>query len=167
VTGCELTAVGVSRLRDTLPGTRVEQVDVGRDALPATTASVDVVTMLDVAYHLVDDAGLDHAIAEVARALRPTGVLIVTDGFQDRTTQPAAHVRFRGRDSWDPMLARHGLAIRRLLPYFRTLSRPRESTWRHWWHPALRGPAEWTMDTALPLRPWLRLAVVVPSDVRP
>ncbi|MBV9484419.1 MAG: class I SAM-dependent methyltransferase [Frankiaceae bacterium] len=160
VAGCELTAVGVDRLRGEHPDVSFHRVEIGVDPLPAGTASIDTVTMLDVIYHLVDDAKFEQALAEIARVLRPGGAAIITDTLAASSQQPGEHVVFRGRDRWDPALSAVGLRIASTHPYFKALSHPREATWRHWWHPRLRGPVEWAMDTVLPLRPWLRLAVI-------
>jgi SAM-dependent methyltransferase len=45
------------------------------EALPAPSGSVDVITALDLLEHIPDDAA---AVRELARALRPGGVLLVT-----------------------------------------------------------------------------------------
>lgn len=160
VVGCELTDVAVQRLRAAMPKVTFHQVDIATASIPVEDDAADAVTMLDVAYHLVDDDGLHHAVAETARILRPGGIALVSDAFDDTRHMPAAHVAFRGVPQWNAALAGTSLAVERMLPYFKTLSHPRERTWRHWWHPAVRGPAEWAMDTVLPLRPWLRLAVL-------
>jgi SAM-dependent methyltransferase len=160
VDGCELTDVGVRRLREAMPDAVFHQLDIGTDPLPADDASVDVVTMLDVAYHLVDDAQLRNVTTETARVLRPGGTALITDTFDRASRAGGEHVLFRGLPAWQSLLADAGLTVTRTLPYFKTLSHPRDATWRHAWHPRIRGPVEWAMDTALPLRPWLRLAVI-------
>lgn len=167
VDGCELTEVAVTRLRDSLPGAVFHHVDIAADPLPVPDGAIDVVTMLDVAYHVVDDSGLRHVVTEVARVLRPGGLAVVTDSFDGDTRVSGDHVIFRGLSQWRDVLDGSPLAIEATLPYFRMLSRPRESTWRHWWHPAIRGPIEWAADTVLPLRPWLRLALIRRGSDRP
>jgi SAM-dependent methyltransferase len=160
VVGCELTEVAVQRLRAAMPRETFHQVDIARAPIPVATGSADVVTMLDVAYHLVDDDGFRHAVGEVARVLRRDGVALVSDAFDRERHSPAEHVAFRGLPQWAAALEGTSLTVEALLPYFKTLSHPRDRTWRHSWHPAVRGPAEWAMDSVLPLRPWLRLAVL-------
>jgi SAM-dependent methyltransferase len=160
VEGAELTEVAVDRLRRAFPGDVFHRVDIGSSRLPADDGAVDIVTMLDVSYHLVDDRSLRHVLGEIARVLRPGGIALVTDDFGGGRSDGGEHVEFRGLDQWHAALAGLPLAIEKTLPYFKSLSRPRAETWRHWWHPAVRGPVEWAMDTALPLRPWLRLAVL-------
>jgi hypothetical protein len=92
--------------------------------------------------------------------LRPGGIAVITDTFGTSTEPGGEHVKFRSMAQWQLLLAESGLTLQRTYPYFRTLSLPRDATWRHWWHPRVRGPVEWAMDTVLPLRPWLRLAVI-------
>jgi SAM-dependent methyltransferase len=160
VDGCELTAVAVDRLRKAFPETVFHQLDIGTAAIPVETGSVDVVTMLDVAYHVVDDAHLHHTATEIGRMLRPGGIAVITDTLDESSESGGEHVKFRSMAQWQSLLADSGLRLQRTYPYFRTLSLPRDATWRHWWHPRIRGPVEWAMDTVLPLRPWLRLAVL-------
>jgi SAM-dependent methyltransferase len=164
VTGIELTEVAVEQLRRDLPALTFHQLDLGTATLPAGTSTIDVVTMLDVAYHLVADEELDHVLAEISRVLRVGGIAIITDEFGSDSYRPADHVHFRSHSQWTELLAMHSLRIERTVPYFKSLSRPRDTTWRHWIHPRVRGPLEWAMDTALPLTPWLRLAVIGPTD---
>jgi SAM-dependent methyltransferase len=160
VEGCELTEVGVERLRTALPEVTFHRVTVGAEPLPVADATVDIVTMLDVAYHVVAPDDFAAAVAEIARVLRPGGAALVSDSFGDQSQSAGDHVRFRSRAEWQDALEGTGLHLVATLPYFKTLSRPRHETWRHWWHPRIRGPVEWAMDTMLPLQPWLRLGVI-------
>ena len=54
---------------------------VGTDRIPREDASFDVVTMIDVAYHIVDADLWRNAVAEMGRILKPDGQIVVTDGL--------------------------------------------------------------------------------------
>jgi SAM-dependent methyltransferase len=69
VSGVEITDVALGRLRTRFPQLTLEQAEIGKDPLPFAAAAFDVVTMMDVAYHIVDDAALDNAVTEIARVL--------------------------------------------------------------------------------------------------
>lgn len=84
-------AVDVLRLR--LPG-RIELADVA--ALPFASKSFDAAVLGEVLEHVSDDAG---ALSEVARVLRPGGVLAVS--------VPANPARFGPSDRWAGHLRRY------------------------------------------------------------
>lgn len=161
VSGCDLTEVSVQRLAQRFPNLRFDVVNAGQDDLPAGAASCDLVTVIDVAFHLIDDGQVEHLADETARVLRPGGIALVTDSFGPDDEQPEAHVRFRGRPTWDAALAGTSLRMTRLFPYFRLLSRPPEDArLLHHLPGRVRGAIEYTVDATLPLPPHMRLAVL-------
>ena len=160
VRGCDIAAVAVARLREELPGIPVSVLDAGVEALPAADAEVTLVTAMDVAYHVVDDARFAHLVAEVARVLPPGGRVIVSDTFGATDVVPAEHVRFRSLASWTALAEPAGLTVDRLLPYFRLLSRPPSASRLRRLPGGVRGAIEYTADGLLPLRPWMRLGVL-------
>lgn len=158
--GCDIAPVAVERLKAELPSVPVTVTDVAIDELPADPESLDLVTAMDVVYHVVDDNGVDHFASELAKVLRTGGHFVFSDTFGTHDESPAEHVHFRAATTWSPMLARHGLVVERTMPYFRKLSRPPEASRLrrlpdHW-----RGAIEYAMDRYLPLPPWMRLVVV-------
>jgi demethylmenaquinone methyltransferase/2-methoxy-6-polyprenyl-1,4-benzoquinol methylase len=95
-------------------GTPAVQGDAGR--LPLRDGSVDAAVVLDALHHLPDQAA---ALAEVARILRPGGVLVIRE-FDPLTLRGRALVAaedavgfrstFRGPDGWAAALGDAGLA---------------------------------------------------------
>lgn len=161
VEGCDLTDVAVTRLREQFPGVPFEVVDAGRDQLPLSDSSTDLVTVIDVVYHLVADEQFQHLLGEIARVLKRGGTALVTDTLGERDVRPAEHVHFRPRGSWNAALASHPLTIVDQLPYFKTLSRlPEDARWLRHLPDGVRGAVEYTADALLPLRPHMRLAVL-------
>lgn len=75
VTGLELSAEAVGRLREQYP--TVEEGDIASMEL----TGFDLVNAIGVMFHIVDDAAHLEAIAAIDRALRPGGLLIVSGGF--------------------------------------------------------------------------------------
>src|SRR3954468_8770791 len=116
VSGVEITDVALGRLRTRFPQLTLEQAEIGKNPLPFATAAFDVVTMMDVSYHIVDDAALDNAISEIARVLKADGSLIITDRLGESDDDEAAHVRMRSRGYWSSAGASHGLELRAAEP---------------------------------------------------
>jgi SAM-dependent methyltransferase len=160
VSGVEITDVALGRLRARFPQLTLEQAEIGKDPLPFPPSSFDVVTMMDVAYHIVDDAALSNAIGEIARVLKDDGSLIITDRLGDSDDDEAAHVRMRSRGYWSAAGASHGLELRIVAPCYRWLSRSREASWMRVLPQQVRGVVEYSLDRAMPNPPHLRWALL-------
>jgi SAM-dependent methyltransferase len=158
VEGCDISPHAVSELRAKFPGVEFFQVQLGVDALPREAASYDLVTILDVTYHIVDDAIWSQGIRDLGALLRPGGHLIVLDRFGAEDDDAAAHVRFRSRSTWAPVLESAGLAPEATRPAYRWLSRgANEGVLRHA-PQRLRGPIEFALERLVPREPHLRIA---------
>jgi SAM-dependent methyltransferase len=160
VRGCDIAPVAVDRLREELPDVQFDLVDVGREPLPVPDGTMDLVTAIDVIYHVVDGDAFAHVLAEGARVLTPGGRLIVTDTMGAHDDVPAEHVHFRGARTWRATAASVGLDIVDVRPYFRWLSRPPERSTLRRLPDSMRGAVEYAVDRTLPLTPWMRLAVL-------
>ena len=163
VEGCDIADIAVERLRERFPEATFFQAAVGAAPLPRDDASYDVVTMLDVAYHVVDDALWEAAVADLARVLRPGGRLVVSDGLGADDVVPASHVRFRSRVRWEGAAAANGLSVVRVLPYFRWLSRDQAASRLERLPDGARGAVEYVLEGLVPRRPHMRLAVLEKS----
>ena len=93
VTSVDDSPAAVDVLRDRLPGP-IELADV--TAMPFADESFDAAVLGEVLEHVPDDAG---ALSEVARVLRPRGVLAVS--------VPANPARFGPSDRWAGHLRRY------------------------------------------------------------
>lgn len=161
VDGCDIADVAVERLSARYPESHFFQAAIGSVPLPIDDGAYDLVTMLDVAYHITDDALFAEAVREVARMLRPGGRFIVTDRLDKRPFSTAPHVKFRSRAQWDAATGSAGLAFTRVEVLFRWLSREHELRgWKRLPH-HLRGRIEYTLDRTGVGRPNLRWAVLV------
>ncbi|HYI38552.1 MAG TPA: methyltransferase domain-containing protein [Thermoleophilaceae bacterium] len=125
VQGCDITDVAVERLTERFPDSRFFQASVGERPLPCEDDSFDVITMMDVAYHITDDALWKAAVADLGRVLRPGGRLVVTDGMRDEPANPASHVRFRTRAQWTEAARPAGMEMLGQGSLYRWLSRDR------------------------------------------
>lgn len=102
-----------SMLREASP--ELARVQASAAALPLAAASVDAALIVDALHHLPDR---DRVLAEVARVLRPGGVLVVRDfdpgTLRGRLVEAAEHLirmesRFLGADAVAGMMADAGL----------------------------------------------------------
>jgi SAM-dependent methyltransferase len=161
VEGCDIAEVAVERLRESFPEKTFFRAALGDEALPRPDASYNVVTMLDVAYHLVDEREWRAALAEVGRVLAPGGRLIASDGLTERERSPAAHVRFRSRSAWADALHAAGLELTHVEPCFRWLSRERAVRGFARLPDAMRGAVEYGLEALVPEPAHQHLAVAL------
>lgn len=160
VEGCDIAELAVERLRERFPEATFFQTTLGTEPLPQDDASFDVVTALDVMYHVTDDEAWLRATREAARVLRPDGLLITSDGMGIADRVPRSHVRFRSSQRWAEAASEAGLRLERLDPYFRWLSRDREEGAIVGRLPdRARGMVEYALETLVPRPPHMRLAV--------
>ena len=161
VEGCDITDVAVERLTQRFPDVPFFVLALGNGAVPRDDHVYDVVTMLDVAYHIVDDEIWLAGLRELRRVLRPGGTLIVTDSLSDQSTRVAAHVRFRSRADWEDACAALGLHVVQVLPLFTWLARDR---WIRGWSKMpdyVRGAIEYLLERVVHRTPQMRCAVIV------
>ena len=79
-TGVDFVETSVQRLRQRFPDCTFLHGDVSELDLPGM---YDVVNVFDVLYHITDDARFDAALRRVAGAVKPGGLLLLTDTFSD------------------------------------------------------------------------------------
>jgi SAM-dependent methyltransferase len=168
VDGFDITEVSVAGVQEAFDKGRFVVAGLGVDAIPFDDASYDVVTAMDVSYHIVDDAQWHAGIGDLARVLKPGGYLIASDSFGATDTRVAEHVQFRAQDTWREALAVHELCFVDVSPLYRWLSRDQGRRGFARLPDGLRGAAEYVLEFAAPKTPHMRCAVIEkqPCDIR-
>lgn len=159
VDGCDLTQLAVDRLIETTPSANFFRLAAGSESIPRADASYDVVSAIDVTYHITDDTKWAAALAEMARVLRPGGRLIITELEQEVHSAP--HVRARSRQRWEDEAARYGLTLRVVAPVTSWLERPRDDTILRFLPAIARGAVEYALEHIAPREANKRCAVFV------
>lgn len=161
VTGCDIAQVAVETLGQQHPAASFFQLAVGTDPIPRNDETFDVVTMIDVAYHIVDPSLWKNAVSEMGRVLKPDGQIVITDSLGRDSERQAEHVEKRSLGAWSDAAQAAGLRVARVGPLFRWLSRPRSIRgWRR--VPSTpRGALEFGLERTVPITPHMRWAVLV------
>jgi len=120
VTGVDITAVAVERLRARFPQARFEQADVSDRPFEPRFAIANV---FDVLYHIVDDGRWARALDHLCGALVPGGLLLLTDVFASPPQGRAAHNVTRPLPRYEEVLGRHGVRVEALDPTHLLLNR--------------------------------------------
>lgn len=154
--GCDISEVAVAALQERFPQSSFVTYAFGAQALPYADDTFDLVTMLDVTYHVVDDGLWAQGLAELSRVLRPGGALVLLDRFGATDDDAAAHVRFRSLSRYDDTAAALGLRRELLVPAYRWLSRPPSAGLMRGLPDSLRGPLEFTLERVSRREPHMR-----------
>jgi SAM-dependent methyltransferase len=138
--GIDISEDAVAHCRRRFPDCRFLTLDLTskdwpRDCVPAD--GFDLVTAIDVLYHLVDDAAFETALSNVAARVRPGGALLVSDVFVERERQIAPHVKRRPLSAYSRTLG-SGFVLARREPVFSVLADPVPRSGFHFADEALR-----------------------------
>jgi SAM-dependent methyltransferase len=160
VDGADIAPAAVALLQKRFPGSTIVCHAVGGEPLPFPSASYDLVTMMDVAYHITDDDLLAAGLRDIARLLVADGVLLVSDGLGAASREPAPHVRFRSRSAWESMAQDAGLRIDVCTALYSWLSRDIHESRLRVLPDRVRGAFEYAGERVVPRRPHLQLATL-------
>ncbi len=140
VTGADFSLTACERLRAEYPGTTIENLDIGTQdaATIEQLGKFDLISVMDVFYHLVDDAVYRRAFGNLERLLKPGGKLIFTENFLQSTRRTGNdwHVS-RTLTEIEEHTQRSQLHLQSRRPWFIALNDPVDSAipahHRAWW----------------------------------
>jgi SAM-dependent methyltransferase len=119
VSGIDIAPTSIERLRERHPEARFVLADVSDTRLDGR---YDLVNAFDVLYHITDDARWERALANLADAVAPGGLLLLTDTFSERAAM-AAHNRMRSLERHRALLEPRGFRFDALRPTHVLLNR--------------------------------------------
>jgi SAM-dependent methyltransferase len=129
VTASDLTAVAVNHLRNTFPGIQAIQIDIGQPLkAELQPGSYDLISAMDVLFHIVDDAAFDQAIGNIASLLKPSGRFLMSDNFVHGPAQRISHQVSRPLEEITDVLKRHGLEPVKRTPMFVLMNAPTDTS---------------------------------------
>lgn len=161
VAGSDLVPAAVERLRERFPDCEFAPADIGEQA-PFPGRRFDLVSIMSVLHHIVDEERFERALANLAAQLAPEGRLVVLDPLvvRGRWMPPgteSAHNVVRTLPQWEAAAASAGLRIAAVLPTASYLSDPVDARSR----PAFAAHRLWWRGLTAALRGRDRLAAVV------
>lgn len=124
ITGSDITERAVTELSRRFSDVRFLRLDIG-DVAPLSRGDgpFDIVSALDVLFHIVDDERYDRAIANIAAALRPGGSFIYSDNLVEQPSGTTHYVS-RGESLILETLRRYDLRVIRRIPMFVLMNDP-------------------------------------------
>jgi SAM-dependent methyltransferase len=160
IEGSDIAETAIELLRMRFPSVPFFRTTFGSEVLPRPNDAYDLVTILEVVFHVTDDDQWASGIAEIGRVLCPGGRLIVTDGFGASDRDPAPHVRFRSIARWQPVASAAGLRFVAIRPCYRWLSRDLHELWFPNMPHRVRGALEYALEVIAPRSPHMRIAIL-------
>jgi len=125
VSGVDFSPRAVTSARERHPGLNLRRGDLSSLRDLAGFGRLDVVTAIDVLYHVVDDAAWAAALVNLLSLVGEGGVFVASDKFPlEGTWQPMPHVRRRSLEMWRCILATQGFEIVRRVPVFVLMDDP-------------------------------------------
>jgi len=138
VTGLDLTDAAVDKLRAKFPDLDIHRGDISEGLGDLGPGSFDVVTAMDVMFHIVDLRRFAAALRNVGALLRPGGLFIWSDLFLHGPEIIQEHIAIRSLYRIEAMLGNAGFDICGRRPMFFYMNEPRDMSNRTAWH-AWRG----------------------------
>ena len=162
IVASDFSEVAVGNLRSRQPQVPVVQFDVTAPTLPPELSerTFDVVSAMDMLFHIVDDDAYQRAIENLVGLLKPGGLLVFTENFLRDRTDRAKHQVSRSAAQIDALVSAAGGSPVRCRPTFLLMNTPVDSDSRllHlWWDQlsvmAHRGPriANWAGALIFPI----------------
>lgn len=127
--GVDISEVAVKRLQEEYPEHEFYNADIsssqGLNVMRKDgRRSFDVVTAIDILYHITEDSQFARALMNLGRCVAPGGVLVVTDVFTKSARTIAPHVRRRPLRLYRQILTRLGFVEYRREPILAVMGDP-------------------------------------------
>jgi 2-polyprenyl-3-methyl-5-hydroxy-6-metoxy-1,4-benzoquinol methylase len=125
LTGLDLTEVAARKLREKYPDVRVVQQDISDPrALLGNIGQFDVISAIDVLYHITSDRDYRQAISNIAALLKPNGHFIFSENLVHYKSPQERHWVSRTLEDVTQALSLQGLRIQRRVPVFVCMNAP-------------------------------------------
>ncbi|HYF50142.1 MAG TPA: class I SAM-dependent methyltransferase [Planctomycetota bacterium] len=125
VTGFDITEIAVNAARERYSKDwTFNKADIGAPLpLAERAGTYDIATAFDVLFHLVEDNNWNGALDNIARAVKPGGVALIFDKYQQQENA-ISHVRRRTLKMYEEALERRGFEIVTVQPIFFLMNSP-------------------------------------------
>jgi 2-polyprenyl-3-methyl-5-hydroxy-6-metoxy-1,4-benzoquinol methylase len=125
LTGSDITAFATQKIAVENPGIRAVQLDIASPAVQETLGGkYDLVSAIDMLYHIVSDADYEAAFANLSQLLKSGGHLIITENLLHQSVAKTPVQSNRTLNLVMELLARNGLSVIRRAPVFVLMNYP-------------------------------------------
>lgn len=125
VTASDLTSVAVEKLRGENPGIDAFQLDISDiDKCKGISQRYDIISAIDVTFHITSDSGFARALENCASLLKPKGYLIISENFVHWDKDRSFHQVSRTLSEITKQLHHQQLCIVKRVPMFVLMNTP-------------------------------------------
>lgn len=122
VTGVDLSHAAMQALQSRFPKHRFFSGDITDSGFSAQFGGgYDLVTAMDILYHITEDPAWERGLAMVHEQLKPGGLFVFTDQFRHGTSLERGYIKWRTLKEYELALQRHGFLIESRMPIFFTM----------------------------------------------
>jgi hypothetical protein len=126
--GIDMSTEAIEDLERRFPHGRFLQLDLTSEESHVRAIlgneQFDLVTVIDVLYHIVEEAQFAAALRLLASRVATDGFLLLSDVFVDRPRRIASHVMRRPLETYENLLGEHGFRLLEREPVFAILGDP-------------------------------------------
>jgi SAM-dependent methyltransferase len=134
VVALDLTDAAATNLRLQFPDIDVHLGDISDGVAGLALGSFDVVSAMDVLFHIVDNERFASALHNIADLLRPGGVFVWSDLFLHGREMVDRHISIRSLYRIEALLEAAGFEIVARRPMFFFMNEPRDTSSKLVWH---------------------------------
>ncbi len=130
ITGLDITDVAVENLKKNFPGDNFLQLDIGVEpgTKMAELGNKDLISCMDVLFHIVDDKRFDRAVHNIAALLKQGGYFIYSDNFLNGETVRTMHQASRSKKYLFDLFDKAGFEVVDHKPFMVLSNYPVDST---------------------------------------
>lgn len=129
ITGLDISATAVENLKNTFKQHLFFQSDIGEKEFNknANFETYDLISSMDVLFHIVDDNRFEQAIANISSIIQPGGYFIYSDNFLNSETKRGESQVSRNKDYLMQVFEKNSFKLVRLQPFMVITNSPIDS----------------------------------------
>lgn len=130
ISGADITRVSVEQLKLRFPQHQFFQLDIGGDIKPflQENGHFQLVSCLDVLFHIVDDSRFQQAIHNISACLEKGGYFVYSDNFVERGTQRTTHQVSHSKKDLMQWIHKAGFEVVEQCPFMVAVNYPIDNT---------------------------------------
>jgi SAM-dependent methyltransferase len=130
ISGSDVSEIAVERLRKRWRSFDIAQLDIGEELAELTQRQFDVVSIMDVLFHITSDRKYEQAFVNLAKLVKPGGILVFSENFVHQTGSTEAQQVNRSIAEINSLLDNAGFEPLARRPMFVLMNYPVDSTSR-------------------------------------
>lgn len=127
IVGIDIAEVAVQNLQERYPDHTFLQGDISEPLPCGVENGFDVVSAMDVLFHIVDDTAYNQALNQIYELVRPGGYFVFTGNFLQAESKYSKHIVHRSLKDSRQALKEVGFAIEERTPVFMIMNEPVDS----------------------------------------